>query len=266
MLLSPVFGRLGDTWSRWGLVGIGVIVWSLASGASGLATGFWVLLVTRCFVGVGEAAYGPVAPAMLSDLYPERHRGKVMAWFYMAIPVGSALGFVIGGASWPTRPWAGAGPSRWSSCPAWCWGPVLLHARARTESRRGGSLRAVGSGAQGVEGHPLVRPVLRRDDVHDVRPRRGRGVGPVLLLRARGPLPDHPRGPGRPREAEDDGRYAGDPAGGAQQGTGPGRRPGVARHQAGQGPAGGERAHAAGRRRFTTRGSSTGWRPRGTRP
>src|SRR4051812_32691550 len=96
MLLSPVFGRLGDTWSRWALVGIGVIVWSLASGASGLATGFGMLLATRCFVGIGEAAYGPVAPAMLSDLYPERQRGKVMAWFYMAIPVGSALGFVIG--------------------------------------------------------------------------------------------------------------------------------------------------------------------------
>ena len=79
MLLSPVFGRLGDTWSRWGLVGVGVIVWSLASGASGLATGFWVLLVTRCFVVIGEAAYGPVAPAMLSDLYPERQRGMVMA-------------------------------------------------------------------------------------------------------------------------------------------------------------------------------------------
>jgi MFS transporter, Spinster family, sphingosine-1-phosphate transporter len=109
MLLSPVFGRLGDTWSRWGLVGIGVIIWSLASGASGLATGFWVLLITRCFVGIGEAAYGPVAPAMLSDLYPERKRGKIMAWFYLAIPVGSALGFVVGGAVADTAlGWRGA--------------------------------------------------------------------------------------------------------------------------------------------------------------
>src|SRR6478736_1215663 len=48
MLFSPVFGRLGDKWSRWGLVGIGVIAWSLASGGSGLATGFLVLLLTRC--------------------------------------------------------------------------------------------------------------------------------------------------------------------------------------------------------------------------
>ena len=72
MLLSPVFGRLGDTRSRWALVGIGVIVWSLASGGSGIATTFAMLLLTRCLVGIGEAAYGPVAPAMLSDLYPER--------------------------------------------------------------------------------------------------------------------------------------------------------------------------------------------------
>jgi MFS family permease len=97
MLLSPVFGWLGDKRSRWLLVGIGVTLWSLASGGSGLATSFAMLLLTRCLVGVGEAAYGPVAPSMLSDMYPERDRGKVMARFYLAIPVGSALGFVIGG-------------------------------------------------------------------------------------------------------------------------------------------------------------------------
>jgi MFS family permease len=96
MCLSPVFGRLGDTMSRWVLVGIAVIVWSLATGGTGLATGYLVLFLTRCLVGVGEAAYGPVAPAMLSDLYPVDHRGRILAWFYMAIPVGSALGFVIG--------------------------------------------------------------------------------------------------------------------------------------------------------------------------
>lgn len=96
-LLSPLFGWFGDRGRRWLVVGIGVTIWSLASGASGLATGFLVLLLTRCLVGVGEAAYGPVAPSMLSDLFPTRVRGKVMAFFYMAIPVGSALGFVIGG-------------------------------------------------------------------------------------------------------------------------------------------------------------------------
>jgi MFS family permease len=109
MLFSPVFGRLGDTRSRWALVGIGVIVWSLASGGSGLATSFALLFLTRCLVGIGEAAYGPVAPAMLSDLYPERQRGRILAWFYLAIPVGSALGFVIGGTIADTAwGWRGA--------------------------------------------------------------------------------------------------------------------------------------------------------------
>jgi MFS family permease len=96
MLFSPVFGWLGDKMSRWVLVGAAVLLWSLSTGGTGLATGYVVLLLTRCFVGIGEAAYGPVAPAMLSDLYPVDHRGRVLSWFYVAIPVGSALGFVIG--------------------------------------------------------------------------------------------------------------------------------------------------------------------------
>jgi MFS family permease len=96
MLGAPVFGKLAERHSRWMLIGVGVTLWSLASGGSGLATGFFVLLATRCFVGVGEAAYGPVAPAVISDFYPVKVRGQVLAWFYMAIPVGGALGYVIG--------------------------------------------------------------------------------------------------------------------------------------------------------------------------
>jgi MFS family permease len=96
MVLSPLFGYLGDRMSRWFLIGIGVLIWSLASGGSGLAATFVLLLLTRCLVGVGEAAYGPVAPTIISDLYPVKQRGWVLAWFYMAIPVGSALGFALG--------------------------------------------------------------------------------------------------------------------------------------------------------------------------
>jgi MFS family permease len=97
MLIAPVFGLLADRISRWWLIGIGVMAWSLASGASGLATSFGVLLATRAVVGIGEAAYGPAAPTIIADLYPVERRGRVLAWFYMAIPVGSALGYVCGG-------------------------------------------------------------------------------------------------------------------------------------------------------------------------
>ena len=88
MLASPLFGALGDRWPRWRVVALGVVLWSLATGATGLATGFVVLLLTRCLVGVGEAAYGPVAPSMISDLYPVKVRGARISWFYLAIPVG----------------------------------------------------------------------------------------------------------------------------------------------------------------------------------
>jgi MFS family permease len=97
MITAPVFGWLAERVSRWWLIGVGVIVWSLASGASGLAATFGLLLLTRCLVGVGEGAYGPAAPDMISDYYPRQIRGTVLAWFYAAIPVGSALGYVLGG-------------------------------------------------------------------------------------------------------------------------------------------------------------------------
>ncbi len=98
MIIAPLFGWLGDRYRRWTLVGIGVVIWSLASGASGLAFSFGMLLATRVFVGFGEAAYGPTAPTLISDMYPVEDRGRVMAWFYAAIPVGSALGYVLGSA------------------------------------------------------------------------------------------------------------------------------------------------------------------------
>lgn len=97
MCFAPLFGWLANRFSRWMLVGIGVILWTLASGASGLATGLVMMLFTRAFVGIGEAAYGPTAPTIISDLFPEERRGRVLAWFYAAIPVGSALGYLLGG-------------------------------------------------------------------------------------------------------------------------------------------------------------------------
>jgi MFS family permease len=98
MVFAPLFGWLADRYSRWLLIAAGVIAWSLASGASGLATNIWLLLLARAAVGVGEAAYGPAAPAVLSDLFSEKRRGMIISWFYVAIPVGSALGYLMGGA------------------------------------------------------------------------------------------------------------------------------------------------------------------------
>jgi MFS family permease len=97
MISAPILGLLADRFSRWIIVGSAVILWSLASGGSGLAATFAILFATRICVGIGEGGYGPAAPTILSDLFPIETRGRIMAVFYTAIPVGSALGYVIGG-------------------------------------------------------------------------------------------------------------------------------------------------------------------------
>ena len=97
MLTAPLFGWMADRYSRWVIIGLSVGLWSLASGATGLAVTFGALLATRVFLGIGEAGYGPAAPTIISDFYPVARRGRVLSWFFMAIPVGSALGYAFGG-------------------------------------------------------------------------------------------------------------------------------------------------------------------------
>jgi MFS family permease len=95
--ISALFGYLGDRGRRTTLIATGVGIWSLATGMAGFARSFGALFVARSCVGIGEAAYGTIAPAVISDYFPRERRGRVLAIFFMAIPVGSALGYVLGG-------------------------------------------------------------------------------------------------------------------------------------------------------------------------
>jgi MFS transporter, Spinster family, sphingosine-1-phosphate transporter len=97
MLTSPLFGYLGDRYSRPKLVAFGIALWSLATAGAAMAVGYKSLIITRGLVGIGEAAYVTLGPAMLSDVYAEKDRARVFTWFYLAIPVGSALGYALGG-------------------------------------------------------------------------------------------------------------------------------------------------------------------------
>jgi MFS transporter, Spinster family, sphingosine-1-phosphate transporter len=96
-IVSPLFGWLGDRLSRTRLMAVGVAIWSLATAGGGLARNFVQMVFARGAVGVGEASYAAISPALISDYYPPGRRGRVFAIFYLAIPVGSAVGYLLGG-------------------------------------------------------------------------------------------------------------------------------------------------------------------------
>ncbi|RJP20611.1 MAG: MFS transporter [Deltaproteobacteria bacterium] len=108
MVAAPVFGALADRFHRPRLVAAGIALWSIATAGAAFAGGFAGILVTRALVGVGEAAYASLGPAILSDCYPERERARSFTWFYLAIPVGSALGYAVGGVAAQAWGWRAA--------------------------------------------------------------------------------------------------------------------------------------------------------------
>jgi MFS family permease len=97
-LFAPLMGWAGDRWCRTWLLGLGVGVWSLATVGSGLARNFGQIALSRSLLGIGEATYGVIAPTLLVDLFPRSMRTRVLSLFYLAMPLGSALGFVLGGS------------------------------------------------------------------------------------------------------------------------------------------------------------------------
>ena len=97
-LISPVMGWAGDRFKRTWLLAAGVGIWSLATVGTGLARDFDHLKLARSILGIGEASYGVLAPTILMDLYPKERRSRILSSFYLAMPVGYALGVILGGS------------------------------------------------------------------------------------------------------------------------------------------------------------------------
>jgi len=98
VIFAPVFGYLGDRWSRPKLMALGVFLWSAATIGTGLAGGFGVFFAVRILVGAGEASFSTIAPGYLKDRIADPIRlNSVLSIFFAAIPVGAALGYVVGG-------------------------------------------------------------------------------------------------------------------------------------------------------------------------
>jgi MFS family permease len=97
MFAAPLTGWLGDRYPRKPLIIAGAVLWSLATLATVWVHGYWTFYIRQAFVGIGEATFGIFAPAVLADFYPERERNRILSIFYVAIPVGAALGYMAGG-------------------------------------------------------------------------------------------------------------------------------------------------------------------------
>lgn len=97
MLAAPLTGWLGDHFRRKPLIIAGAVLWSVATLTTVWVHDYWTLYIRHALVGVGEASFGIFAPAVLADFYPERERNRIFSIFYLAIPVGAALGYMAGG-------------------------------------------------------------------------------------------------------------------------------------------------------------------------
>jgi MFS family permease len=96
MAASPLFGHFSQYYHPLFLMGLGLIILSLAELASGLARSFWVLLIARAFTGVGDASIISLAPPFISDIAPKERKNVWVASFYGCLSIGNGLGFVYG--------------------------------------------------------------------------------------------------------------------------------------------------------------------------
>jgi predicted MFS family arabinose efflux permease len=97
MLVAPLTGWLGDRLPRKPLIIAGALIWSAATLLTAMVHSYSTLLIRHAAVGIGEATFSIFAPALLADFYPEEDRNRVLSIFYVTIPVGGALGYLLGG-------------------------------------------------------------------------------------------------------------------------------------------------------------------------
>jgi predicted MFS family arabinose efflux permease len=96
-LAAPFMGPLADRYSRRLIISLGAFAWSGATLLTAVTHSYDALLIRHTLVGVGEASFVTISPTVVADLFPESVRGRVLGFFYLAIPVGFALGYPIGG-------------------------------------------------------------------------------------------------------------------------------------------------------------------------
>ena len=101
MIAAPFVGPLADRYSRKLIIVLGAIFWSGLTLLTAVTHTYWELLLRHTLVGIGEATFVTIAPTFVADLFPEEKRGRIFGIFYLAIPVGTAAGLLLGGKLGP---------------------------------------------------------------------------------------------------------------------------------------------------------------------
>jgi MFS family permease len=105
MIAAPFTGPLADRYSRKLIIVLGAVFWSGLTLLTAFTHTYWELLIRHTLVGVGEATFVTIAPTFVADLFEEKRRGRIFGIFYLAIPVGTAAGYLLGGKLGPEYGW-----------------------------------------------------------------------------------------------------------------------------------------------------------------
>jgi len=152
-VVSPAMGWLGDRYHRRRLLAGGVALWSFATVGTAFSLDFNHMFFWRALLGIGEASYGVIAPTLLADLFPIEKRGRAMGIYYLALPLGGALGYILG--SWIGEHWG------WQNAFLVVGFPGLIASLAALIIHDPGRGAAEGVHYAGKADHPGFREYLR---------------------------------------------------------------------------------------------------------
>ncbi|KAG2567561.1 hypothetical protein PVAP13_7NG333100 [Panicum virgatum] len=108
LVASLIFASLAKRYNPFRLIGVGLLVWTIATAGCGASFDFWSITICRMLVGVGEASFISLAAPFIDDNAPVPQKTAWLAMFYMCIPTGIALGYVYGGLVGKTLGWRAA--------------------------------------------------------------------------------------------------------------------------------------------------------------
>ncbi|XP_055370605.1 sphingosine-1-phosphate transporter SPNS2 isoform X2 [Betta splendens] len=98
MVAAPIFGYLGDRFNRKVILSCGIFFWSIVTLSSSFISKeyYWLFVLSRGLVGIGESSYSAISPTIIGDLFTNNSRTMMLSVFYLAIPLGSGLGYILG--------------------------------------------------------------------------------------------------------------------------------------------------------------------------